>query len=108
MRIEIGKYILYSDRWSMWICEKHETKDKKTKKPTGNIVEQRITGYSTSLTRLLESFRATKVDGNDAENLEKLLEALRITFADMVDINTIAVEADFERIEDIKNGRQDL
>lgn len=102
MRIEVGKYVLYSDKWSMWICEKRETRDKRTKELTGRIEEIRITGYSTSLTRLLESFRDAKVGGSDAESLEELLIALRNVYDDMVAINTVAVEKGFERIRKIK------
>lgn len=102
MRIEIGKYVLYSDRWSMWICEKRETRDKRTKEPTGRIEETRLTGYSTTLTRLLESFRDTKVSGSDAESLDELLTVLRSVYDDMVAINTVAVEKGFERIGQLK------
>lgn len=102
MRIEIGKYVLYSDRWCFWINEKFETTDRKTKQPTGKFDERKVAGYSTSLTRLLESFRDTKVGGSDAENLEELLDALRAVYADMVAINTVAVEKGFKRIGQLK------
>lgn len=102
MRIEVGKYVLYSDKWSMWICEKYEVRKKKTKEPTGKIDERRITGYVTSLPRLLENFRTKKIGDSDAESIEELLEVLNDTYADMVALNKGAVEADFKRIEKLK------
>ena len=102
MRIEIGKYVLYSDKLSLWICEKYEVRKKKTKEPTGKIGERRITGYVTSLQRLLENFRAKKIGGSDAENIEELLEALNDTYAYMVALNKGAVDADFKRIGKLK------
>ena len=102
MRIEVGKYVLYSDKWCFWINERFETIDRKTKQPTGKFDERKVAGYSTTLTRLLESFRDTKVGGSDAESLEELLIVLRSVYGDMVAINTVAVEKGFERIGQLK------
>ena len=99
MKIEVGKYTLYSDQWSMWITEKYETKDKKTKLPSGKYEERRVAGYSTSFKNLLSSFQKTKVWGSDAESLEELLEVLKATYEDMESIYKCAVEHDFKMIE---------
>lgn len=99
MKIEVGKYTLYSDSMCMWITETVETVNKKTKLPTGKFDEKRIAGYSTSLTNLLRSFMEAKVGGSDAESLEELLTVLKETYEDMVAINTVTVKNDFKRIE---------
>lgn len=100
MKIEIGKYTLHSDSMCMWITEEVETKDRKTKQPTGRFETRKVAGYSTSLTNLLRSLMESKVGGSDAESLKELIEALRSVYEDMVAINTVAVEQGLKRIED--------
>lgn len=91
MKIRVGKYILRSDPYCMWIDEEYEQKNGKT-------AVKRVAGYSPSLTTLLRSFRQKKVLSADAESLEELIEALRLVMTDMDELNKAAVENDFRRI----------
>lgn len=91
MKIRVGKYILRSDPYCMWIDEEYEQKNGKT-------AVKRVAGYSPSLTTLLRSFRQKKVLSSDAESLEELIEALRLVMTDMDELNKAAVENDFRRI----------
>jgi len=91
MKIRVGKYILRSDPYCMWIDEEYEQKNGKT-------AVKRAAGYSPSLTTLLRSFRQKKVLSSDAESLEELIEALRLIMTDMDELNKAAVENDFRRI----------
>lgn len=91
MKIRVGKYILRSDPYCMWIDEEYEQKNGKT-------AVKRVAGYSPSLTTLLRSFRQKKVLSSDAESLDELIEALRLVMTDMDELNKAAVENDFRRI----------
>ncbi len=91
MKIRVGKYILRSDPYCMWIDEEYEQKNGKT-------AVKRVAGYSPTLTTLLRSFRQHKVLSSDAESLEELIEALRLVMTDMDELNKAAVENDFRRI----------
>jgi len=91
MKIRVGKYILRSDPYCMWIDEEYEQKNGKT-------AVKRVAGYSPTLTTLLRSFRQKKVLSSDAESLDELIEALRLVMTDMDELNKAAVENDFRRI----------
>lgn len=91
MKIRVGKYILRSDPYCMWIDEEYEQKNGKT-------AVKRVAGYSPTLTTLLRSFRQHKVLSSDAESLEELIETLRLVMTDMDELNKTAVENDFRRI----------
>ena len=106
MKIEVGKYTLHSDSLSYWVTEVVETKDRKTKEPTGKFETYRVAGYSTSLTNLLRSFRDKKIGGSDAESLEELVEALRNVYDDMEHLYKCAVENDFKLLKEISDGKR--
>lgn len=91
MKIRVGKYMLRSDPYCMWIDEEYEQKNGKT-------AVKRVAGYSPTLTTLLRSFRQHKVLSADAESLEELIEALRLVMTDMDELNKAAVENDFRTI----------
>lgn len=98
MKIQVGKYTLYSDSMSMWVTEKYI---KEKGKHAGETEERRVAGYSTSLTNLLRSFRDAKVGGSDAESLEELIEALRNVYDDMEQLYRCAVENDLVKLKEM-------
>ncbi len=98
MKIQVGKYTLYSDSMCMWITEKYV---KEKGKYIGETEERRVAGYSTSLTNLLRSFRDKKIGGSDAENLEELIEALRNVYDDMEQLYRCAVENDLVKLKEM-------
>lgn len=101
MKIEVGRYTLHSDSLNYWVTEEVETKDRKTKEPTGKFETYRVAGYSTSLTNLLRSFRDKKIGGSDAESLEELIEALRNVYDDMEQLYRCAVENDLVKLKEM-------
>ena len=101
MKIPTGKYILHGDGLSYWVTEVVETKDRKTKEPTGKFETYRVAGYSTSLTNLLRSFRDKKIGGSDAESLEELIEALRNVYDDMEQLYRCALENDLVKLKEM-------
>lgn len=101
MKIEVGRYTLHSDSLCYWVTEVVETKDRKTKEPTGKFETYRVAGYSTSLTNLLRSFRDKKVGGSDAESLEELIGVLRNVYDDMEQLYRCAVENDLVKLKEM-------
>lgn len=85
----------------MWVTEEVETKDRKTKEPTGKFETRRVAGYSTSLTNLLRSFRDTKVGGSDAESLEELIVVLRAVYEDMEQLYRCGVESGLQKLKEM-------
>lgn len=74
MRIEKGKYVLYSDEWNWFINEIREYEKGKHK---GETFEVRIAGYCTSIDKLISDFSERVLRSNDAEDLEAVLTALK-------------------------------
>ena len=85
MNIRVGKYILRSDPYCLWIEEEYRQKD-------GKAASKRVAGYSWNLSNLLRSFAEKKLYGSDAENMEQLIADIREILADMVKLNEAAVE----------------
>lgn len=102
MKIEAGKYTLYSDQWSYWITEKRPREKSKYENAYN---EERVAGYATSLDKLLSDFRKRMVGGSGAENLSELLEVLRDTFNAMDALDKEAFEHGLDAIEGL-NGEK--
>lgn len=73
MRIEKGKYALYSDEWNWWINEIRTYEKGKRK---GEPFEVRIAGYCTSIDKLISDFSERILRSSDAEDLDAVLTAL--------------------------------
>lgn len=98
MKIQVGKYTLYSDSMSMWVTEKYV---KEKGKHAGEVEERRVAGYSTSLQNLLCSFRDKKIGGSDAESLEELIEVLRNVYNDMEQLYRCGVEEGLHKLKEM-------
>ena len=96
MNIQVGKYILRSDQFCLWVDEEYEQKNGKT-------ATRRVAGYSTSFKSLLSSLTRNKVLEADAEDLYELVEALRDIMRDMEKLNAAAVESGFSRLLEKEN-----
>ena len=95
MEIRIGKYILKSDRFCMWIEEEYEVKEGKTKGKKGT---KRVAGYSTTFEQLLRSFVQVKHRDNDAQTVAELLKVFKQTAEDTELIKKTALKEDFKII----------
>lgn len=95
MEIKIGKYILKSDRFSMWIEEEHLVEKGKTK---GKKITKRVAGYSTTFDNLLRDFVQVKHRDNDAKTVKELLEVFKQTAEDTELIKKTALKEDFRII----------
>lgn len=95
MEVRIGKYILRSDRFCMWIDEEYEVKEGKTK---GRKTRRRVAGYTQSFDQLLRDFVRVKHRDNDAKNIKELLEVFKKTAEDTELIKKTALKEDFKII----------
>lgn len=76
MEIEVGKYTLMSDQWSMWIDEKYEYTNKKGERTTG---VRRCAGYSPNLWLLMEDFAERSTRESGAREMREVLDELAST-----------------------------
>lgn len=95
MEIPVGKYILRSDKYSMWIDEEYIVQEGKTK---GKKVTRRVAGYSNNFDNLINSFVKTKHRDNDAKTLKELLQVFKKTAEDTELIKKTALKEDFRII----------
>lgn len=95
MEIRIGRYILRSDRFCMWIEEEYEVKNGKTK---GKVVTRRVAGYTTTFEQLLRDFIQVKHRDNDAKTVAELLKIFKQTAEDTEAIKKTALKEDFRII----------
>lgn len=100
MEIKIGKYILRSDRYAMWIDTEYETKDKKGNL-TGKTQIRRVAGYSRTWDNLLRSFIEVQHRDNDAQTVKELLKAFKQVAEDTEQLKKTALKNDFRIIRQI-------
>ena len=94
MNIRVGKYILRSDPYCLWIEEEYQQKN-------GKMASKRVAGYASNLNNLLRQFSEKKLYGSDAETIEQLITDLRGIMADMVSLNETAIEQKFTKVLDV-------
>lgn len=99
MNIRVGKYILRSDPYCMWVEEEYEQKNGKT-------ASKRVAGYAWNLDNLLRQFSEKKMYCSDAETIGQLISDMRDVMSDMIKLNEAAVEHKFG-IMDKHGGEHD-
>lgn len=100
MEIKIGKYILRSDRYCLWIDTEYETKDKKGNL-TGKTQIRRVAGYSRTWEHLLRSFVEVQHRDNDAQTVKELLKVFKQVADDTEQIKKTALKNNFKIIRQI-------
>lgn len=100
MEIRIGKYVLRSDKFSMWIDAEYEAKDKNGN-PTGKTATRRVAGYTTSWEYLLRDFIEVQHRDNDAKTVKELLKVFKQVAEDTEAIKKTALKEDFRIIRKI-------
>ena len=95
MEIKIGKYVLRSDKYCMWIDEEYEVQEGKTK---GKAVRKRVAGNTTSFDLLLRDFVRVKHRDNDAKSVKELLAIFKKVAEDTEEIRKTALKEDFRII----------
>lgn len=85
MDIKVGKYILRSDPYCLWVEEEYTQQN-------GKKASKRVSGYASNISNLYRSFTEKKLYGSDAENMKQLISDLREIMTDMIRLNGAAVE----------------
>lgn len=98
MKIQVGKYILRSDQYSMWIEEEYIGKDKKGREKKDT---RRVAGYATSFDNLLHQFVEHKHRASEAKTLAELLKELKQIAEDTEAIKKTALKEDFRQLRKI-------
>lgn len=96
MEIKIGKYIMKSDQYCMWIEEEYEGKDKDD---NPKLAYRRVAGYSMNFEQLMKSFCEHKFRGSGASDLRELLKDLAQIQDDMENFRKTAVKEGFKRMK---------
>ena len=100
MEIRVGKYILRSDRYSMWIDTEYPTKDKNGN-PTGKTTTKKVAGYKQTWGQLLQSFVEVQHRDNDAQTVKELLKVFQQVAEDTEELKKTALKNDFKIIRQI-------
>lgn len=81
MKIKIGKYTLYSDRWCYWLKEDKVVQKGENK---GRVYDTTVCGYHPHIDSLLKAFVEIKIKESDATSMKKLLEDAKKIKDDLV------------------------
>ena len=98
MEIKVGKYIMKSDKFCLWLEEEYESQDDKTK---GKLMTKQVAGYCCSFENLLNDFVDKQIKGSDAKSIKELLKVLKQTTEDIKALNEKGIKEDFRIIRNI-------
>ncbi len=99
MEIRVGRFILRSDQYCMWIEEEYQSKGKDGK--PGRKQTRKVAGYSRTLTQLYNSFIGHKFRTSEATTVAELLKDLKQLEQDLAEIRKTAVKEDFKMIRKV-------
>ena len=72
MEIRVGKYILRSDQYCMWIEEEYQSKGKDGK--PGRVQRRKVAGYTNNIDNLIRQFCEHKHMASEATTVEALIK----------------------------------
>ena len=94
MDIRVGRYILKSDAWTLWIEEEYESKGKDGKPGKKQI--RRAAGYAPNIDILIRQFVAHRHMASEAQTVEELIKELKQTAEDAAELKKTAVSNDLK------------
>lgn len=94
MEIRVGKFILRSDQYSLWIDEEYTSKGKNGKQ--GKIQTRRVAGYAPNIDILIRQFVAHRHMASEAQTVEELIKELKQTAEDAAELKKTAVANDLK------------
>ena len=101
MEIRVGRYILRSDQYALWIEEEYEGTDSKGRK---KIARRRVAGYASTLDNLYRQFVEHKHKASEATTVAELVKEMKQTAADIEAIKKTATAEGLKKIRRI--GKQ--
>ena len=94
MDIRVGKYVLRSDQYSIWIEEEYVSKGKDGK--PGKKQTRKVAGYTDSIDNLIRQFVAHKHRASEAQTMTELIKELKQIAEDAVMLKKTAVANDLK------------
>ena len=71
MDVKVGRFIIRSDAYCMWIDEEYEGK---TKGGEVKVATRQVAGYVATFQQLYEDYMAKKMRGSDATEVKEVLK----------------------------------
>ena len=94
MDIRVGRFILRSDMYSLWIDEEYTSKGKDGK--PGRVQRRKVAGYTNSIDNLIRQFCAHKHMASEATTVEELIKEWKQIADDAVMLKKTAVANDLK------------
>lgn len=94
MEIRVGKFILRSDQYCMWIEEEYQSKGKGEKQ--GRVQRRKVAGYTNNIDNLVRQFVAHKHMASEAATVEELIKEMKQIAEDTALIKKTAVANDLK------------
>lgn len=94
MEIRVGKFILRSDQFCMWIEEEYQSKGKDGK--PGRVQRRKVAGYTNSIDNLIRQFCEHKHMASEATTVEELIKEWKQIIEDAALIKKTAVANDLK------------
>ena len=94
MEIKVGKYILRSDQYCIWIEEEYQSKGKDGK--PGRVQKRKVAGYTNNIDNLIRQFCAHKHMASEATTVEQLIKEWKQIAEDAAMLKKTAVANDLK------------
>lgn len=94
MEIRIGKFILCSDQYSLWVMEEYQSKGKDGK--PGRVQKRKVAGYTNNIDNLIRQFCAHKHMASEATTVEQLIKEWKQIAEDAAMLKKTAVANDLK------------
>lgn len=94
MEIRVGRFILRSDQYCMWIEEEYQSKGKDGK--PGRVQRRKVAGYTNSIDNLIRQFCEHKHMASEATTVEELIKEWKQIAEDAALLKKTAVANDLK------------
>lgn len=99
MEIRVGRFILRSDQYCMWIEEEYQSKGKDGK--PGRVQRRKVAGYTNNIDNLIRQFCGHKHMASEATTVEELIKEWKQIAEDAALLKKTAVANDLKAMRKI-------
>ena len=99
MEIRVGKYLLRSDQFTLWIEEEYISKGKDGN--PGKKQTRKVAGYTDNIDNLIRQFVAHKHRASEATTMTALIKELKQIAEDAAELKKTAVANDLKAMRKI-------